>query len=271
MPRSIRRGADGQGSDWESAPGSRLPFGEVRCTRRDPRGGPATALRPPDRPGGGRGRSRIRRAGRVAAHLLAADPAGNDWVVSPLSSAARTAIANGAPDSALAYLWRALAEPPSGRLRLRRPAPARLRRVVHGRPAGPGSSQGGPRRGRGGNSPGRHHLASAQFGHSPTTNPQVTTPDTKINSGKWPKSGTGGLTGHHPGRALARGFDLARAAARAGLFPRTRTPARLSIPLPQSRSRRTMLHSPSPFGSDRAQQVPSVARREHVGGAGRVC
>ena len=54
---------------------------------------------------------------RVAAHLLAAEPAGDDWVVNSLSSAARMAIASGAPDSAVAYLRRALAEPPSGRLR----------------------------------------------------------------------------------------------------------------------------------------------------------
>jgi DNA-binding CsgD family transcriptional regulator len=54
---------------------------------------------------------------RVAAHLLATDPAGDDRVVESLLSAARTAIENGAPDSAVAYLRRALAEPPSGRLR----------------------------------------------------------------------------------------------------------------------------------------------------------
>ena len=56
-------------------------------------------------------------AHRIAAHLLATDPAGNDWVAGSLLSAARTATANGAPDSAVAYLRRALAEPPSGRLR----------------------------------------------------------------------------------------------------------------------------------------------------------
>jgi DNA-binding CsgD family transcriptional regulator len=56
-------------------------------------------------------------AHRVAAHLLAADPAGDDWVVESLLPAARTAISNGAPDSAVAYLRRALAEPPSWRLR----------------------------------------------------------------------------------------------------------------------------------------------------------
>jgi len=56
-------------------------------------------------------------AHRIAAHLLATDPAGDDWVVDSLRAAARTAIANGAPDSAAAYLRRALAEPPSERLR----------------------------------------------------------------------------------------------------------------------------------------------------------
>jgi DNA-binding CsgD family transcriptional regulator len=49
--------------------------------------------------------------------LLATDPAGDDGVVDSLLSAARTATANGAPDSAVAYLRRALAEPPSERLR----------------------------------------------------------------------------------------------------------------------------------------------------------
>ena len=56
-------------------------------------------------------------ADRVAAHLLATDPAGDDRVAGSLLSAARAATANGAPDSAVAYLRRALAEPPSGRLR----------------------------------------------------------------------------------------------------------------------------------------------------------
>jgi DNA-binding CsgD family transcriptional regulator len=56
-------------------------------------------------------------AHRIAAHLLATDPAGDDRVVESLLPAARAAIANGAPDSAVAYLRRALAEPPSGPLR----------------------------------------------------------------------------------------------------------------------------------------------------------
>ena len=55
-------------------------------------------------------------AHRIAAHLLATDPAGDNWVVESLLAAARTAIANGAPDSAVAYLRRALAEPPPERL-----------------------------------------------------------------------------------------------------------------------------------------------------------
>jgi DNA-binding CsgD family transcriptional regulator len=56
-------------------------------------------------------------AERVAAHLLASDPAGDDWVVESLRAAARTAVTTGAPNSAAAYLRRALAEPPSEALR----------------------------------------------------------------------------------------------------------------------------------------------------------
>jgi DNA-binding CsgD family transcriptional regulator len=52
-------------------------------------------------------------AGRVAEHLLAAHPAGDDWVVEQLRAAARAAAASGAPESAAAYLRRALVEPPS--------------------------------------------------------------------------------------------------------------------------------------------------------------
>ena len=52
-------------------------------------------------------------ADRIAAHLLATDPAADDWVVASLRAAARTAIATGVPDSATAYLRRAVAEPPS--------------------------------------------------------------------------------------------------------------------------------------------------------------
>jgi DNA-binding NarL/FixJ family response regulator len=54
---------------------------------------------------------------RIAAHLLATDPAGDPWVVESLRAAARTAVANGAPESAVAHLRRAVAEPPSDPLR----------------------------------------------------------------------------------------------------------------------------------------------------------
>ena len=56
-------------------------------------------------------------ADRVAAHLLATDPTGEDWAVESLRAAARGAVANGAPNSAVAYLRRALAEPPGEPLR----------------------------------------------------------------------------------------------------------------------------------------------------------
>ncbi|HUE27799.1 MAG TPA: LuxR C-terminal-related transcriptional regulator, partial [Solirubrobacteraceae bacterium] len=52
-------------------------------------------------------------AARVAEHLMAAAPAGNPWVVMQLMAAAKEATASGAPDSAVAFLRRALAEPPS--------------------------------------------------------------------------------------------------------------------------------------------------------------
>ena len=49
---------------------------------------------------------------RVAAHLLRSPPAGDPLVVSALRDAARRAGPRGAPESAVAYLRRALAEPP---------------------------------------------------------------------------------------------------------------------------------------------------------------
>ena len=54
---------------------------------------------------------------RIAAHLLATDPADDPWVVESLRAAARTAVANGAPESAVSHLRRAVAEPPSDNLR----------------------------------------------------------------------------------------------------------------------------------------------------------
>jgi DNA-binding CsgD family transcriptional regulator len=55
---------------------------------------------------------------RVAAHLLAADPAGDPWVVDQLRAAARRALEAGAPDSAAGLLDRALAEPPPAEQRV---------------------------------------------------------------------------------------------------------------------------------------------------------
>ena len=50
---------------------------------------------------------------RVAAHLLATEPGGRDWVCDTLRDAARGALPRGAPDASVAYLRRALEEPPS--------------------------------------------------------------------------------------------------------------------------------------------------------------
>jgi DNA-binding CsgD family transcriptional regulator len=51
---------------------------------------------------------------RVAEQLLAAAPTGDGWAVEQLRAAATTASATGAPESAAAYLRRALAEQPPG-------------------------------------------------------------------------------------------------------------------------------------------------------------
>ncbi len=51
---------------------------------------------------------------RVAEHLLLSEPAGDDWVVGRLVEAARVAGKQGAPESAVVFLRRALDEPPAG-------------------------------------------------------------------------------------------------------------------------------------------------------------
>lgn len=56
-------------------------------------------------------------AERVAPHLLAAEPAGDAWVVDVLRSAAARSIDRGAPEAAVRYLGRALDEPPEPCLR----------------------------------------------------------------------------------------------------------------------------------------------------------
>jgi DNA-binding NarL/FixJ family response regulator len=52
-------------------------------------------------------------ADQVASHLLTMARRGQDWVVDLLAEAARSAVRRSAPDSAVAYLTRALEEPPS--------------------------------------------------------------------------------------------------------------------------------------------------------------
>jgi DNA-binding CsgD family transcriptional regulator len=54
---------------------------------------------------------------RTAAHLLSARPASDQWAVGVLTDAARGALSRGAPDSAVAYLTRALAEGPADEYR----------------------------------------------------------------------------------------------------------------------------------------------------------
>lgn len=56
---------------------------------------------------------------RVAAQLLACEPAGDPWVVTILQQAAQHALNSGAPDSAVRYLRRALDEPPPQQIRAR--------------------------------------------------------------------------------------------------------------------------------------------------------
>jgi DNA-binding CsgD family transcriptional regulator len=57
--------------------------------------------------------------GRVATHLLAAEPGGEPWVVDALLEAARVALAQGAPELAAGHAQRALAEPPTADARPR--------------------------------------------------------------------------------------------------------------------------------------------------------
>ena len=73
-------------------------------------------------------------AERVAEHLLATEPAGDAWTVARLTEAAREAARRGAPESAVSYLRRVLAEPPPPGARA--PGPARAGRGRgDGRPA----------------------------------------------------------------------------------------------------------------------------------------
>jgi DNA-binding CsgD family transcriptional regulator len=66
----------------------------------------------------GRAAAQLQAAGAdveiVAAQLLAAEPAGAAWAESALATAAQDALARGAPESAVVFLRRALAERPAG-------------------------------------------------------------------------------------------------------------------------------------------------------------
>lgn len=57
-------------------------------------------------------RRRSRPAAVIAAHVALADPAGEDWVCEVLAEAARASLRAGAPADAVAYLLRAMDEPP---------------------------------------------------------------------------------------------------------------------------------------------------------------
>lgn len=73
---------------------------------------------------------------RVAEHLLATEPAQDPWVVDRLTTAARTALQRGAPESAATYLRRALAEPPAAELRPPLLADLGIAELTAGRSAG---------------------------------------------------------------------------------------------------------------------------------------
>ena len=64
-------------------------------------------------------------AERVATHLLEAQEQGSEWVVDTLIQAAERSLGHGAPESAVSYLRRAMAEPPSRRRAREGAAPAR--------------------------------------------------------------------------------------------------------------------------------------------------
>ena len=74
-------------------------------------------------------------ADQVASHLLSMPRRGEEWVVDVLVEAARTAARRSAPDSAVAYLTRALEEPPPPERRGDDPARARHLRHEHLRAA----------------------------------------------------------------------------------------------------------------------------------------
>ena len=73
---------------------------------------------------------------QVAAQLLMAPPRGEPWVAELLEAAGAAAMRSAAVESAVAYLQRALEEPPRAGAPRRDPARARARRGAHERPGG---------------------------------------------------------------------------------------------------------------------------------------
>ena len=87
---------------------------------------------------------RARPPEQVAAHLLAIPARGEEWVVTTLRRAAGQAMHKGAPESAVAYLTRALAEPPLAEQEGAPAARARRRGGAHVRAGGDRSTSAWP-------------------------------------------------------------------------------------------------------------------------------
>jgi len=79
---------------------------------------------------------------RIAAHLAAAQPAGDAWAVESLATAARTALARGAPAVAAGFLRRALDEPPPPQSRANLLMELGRAEAAAGDPAAPGHLRG---------------------------------------------------------------------------------------------------------------------------------
>ena len=176
---------------------------------------------------------------RVAEHLLAAEPAGDGWVVDRLVEAARLAAASGAPASAAVHLRRALAEPPRRDL----PPPARLRARggERGRAGMARPHAGGDRRGRRRGVPRR---GCARHGSGPAPRPAP----------------AGGARRRGRSRRGARRGGRAAARAPGGHGGRGRDARR-----PPLTRRRGPLVGAAPFGRARSRRAARGARPRRVG------
>src|SRR5262249_22659824 len=85
------------------------------------------------------------RADQVAGQLLAAEPVGEEWAVAALAEAGHTALARGAPESAVPYLRRALAEAPGPALRAEQTLALGNALARLGQPPPLGTREAGPR------------------------------------------------------------------------------------------------------------------------------